>query len=295
VRRMIGATLWLVSAMILGACGPAPVADAPEPVRVLAAETFLGDMAQQVAGDRLQVQTLLPAGVDPHEYQTNPQDAIKIAESQVLIVNGLDYEAWLQNSLQAAAAGVQVVTASNGLPPAPNANPHLWMNPLNGIRYVENIRDGLSAADPGGATAYAANAETYIGQLKALDQWIRGQVDQIPQDRRLLVTNHDAIGAFADAYGFRVVGLVIPSTSTEAAPTAQEMAALIDVIRRDAVPAIFLDISESPNLADQIAQETGVKVVTGLYVETLSAPDGPAPTYVDMLKEDTTLIVDALK
>lgn len=269
---------------------------------MLAAETFLGDIAQNVAGNRLKVETLLPVAVDPHEYQPTPQDAIKIAQSQLLIVNGLGYEAWLTKTLEDSGGPRLVVVASEGLTPNPDpsgehpdGDPHLWMNPLNVIRYVENIRDGLSKIDPAGKDVYAENADTYIAKLKDLDQWVKEQVAQLPPEKRLLVTNHNALGYFAQAYDFKVVGAVIPSVTTEASPSAQQVASLIDTIKRSGAPAIFLDFGENQKLADQIASESGAKVVTDLYVESISAPGGPAPTYLDLIKHDVIVIVNALK
>ena len=283
---------FVAGALLLVSCSPAP-GDAP--LRVTAAETFLADIAQNVAGSRLQVTSLLAPGVDPHEFQPAPQDAIRIARSRVLIVNGMGYETWLQKSLQDAGGAPLLVTASQGLPPAPDGDPHLWMDPANAIRYVENIRDGLSRADPAGKDVYAANAAAYIARLKALDASIRSQVAQVPPERRLLVTNHDDLGWFARAYGFQVVGAVVPAITNEASPSARQMAALIDAVKRTGAPAIFVDASENPNLAAQVASGTGAQVVTGLYVESLSAPGGPAATYIDMLQHDAALIVQALK
>ncbi len=267
----------------------------------MAAETFLADIAQNVAGAREHVESLIAVGVDPHEFQATPQDAIKLAQSDVVILNGLGYEAWLTQSLQGTGHGITVV-ATDGLSANPDptnqhpaGDPHMWMNPLNAIRYVENIRDGLTKADAAGGATYAANAAAYVAQLNELDAWIKGEVAQIPPERRLLVTNHDALGYFASAYGFRIVGAVIPSITNEASPSAQQVAGLIGTIRSSEAPAIFLDVSENQNLAQQIASESGAKVVTGLYVETLSGADGPAPTYLAMMKHDVALIVEALK
>jgi ABC-type Zn uptake system ZnuABC Zn-binding protein ZnuA len=171
----------------------------------------------------------------------------------------------------------------------------MWMNPLNVIRYVENIRDGLSKADPAGKDIYAKNADAYIAKLKDLDQWVKSEISQLPVEKRLLVTNHDALGYFAEAYNFKVVGAVIPSVTDSASPSAQEMADLIKTIRSSGARAIFLDIGENQTLAQQIAAETGVKVVTDLYVEGTSAADGPAPTYIDMIKHDVSEIISVLK
>jgi ABC-type Zn uptake system ZnuABC Zn-binding protein ZnuA len=295
----------VMTAAIVAACGASAGGSASPAgglLKVLATETFLGDIAQNVAGNRLTVVTLLRPGVDPHEFQPAPQDAIKIAQSQVLIVNGLGYETWLTKSLEESGTQRLVIVGSAGLTPNPDpsgehpdGDPHMWMNPLNVVRYVANIRDGLSKADPAGAQAYAANAAAYTQQLNDLNQWIHGQVEALPPQKRLLVTNHDALGYFAQSYGFEVVGAVIPSVTNEASPSAKQMADLIQTIKSSGAPAIFLDVSENQNLANQIASESGAKVVTDLYVETLSAPSGPAPTYIQMLKHDVSRIVEALK
>ncbi len=269
---------------------------------MLAIETFLGDIAQNVAGNRLKIETLLPLAVDPHEFQPTPQDAIKIAESQVLVVNGLGYETWLTKDLENSGGQRLVVVASDGLTPNPDpsgehpdGDPHMWMDPSNVIYYVQNIRDGLAQADPAGRDIYNANADAYIAKLRDLDQWVKGEVAQLPEEKRLLVTNHDALGYFAQAYGFKVVGAVIPSVTTEASPSARQMTGLIDGIKSSGAPAIFLDVGENQDLAKQIASESGAKVVTDLYVESISAPDGPAPTYIDLIKHDVSVIVEALR
>ncbi len=293
-----------VLAIILAACsaGTPPA----QGLHVVAAETWLADIAQNVAGQRVHVDSLLTPGIDPHEYQPAPQDAIKIAQANVLIVNGMGYESWLQNSLQNTGSKAVVVTASDGIfvpgpsdvmtvKPPSKWDPHMWMNPLNVRMYVGNIREALTQADPAGQAVYAANAEAYMAKLNALDTWIHSQVDQIPPERRLLVTNHDSLGYFAAAYGFTVVGAVVPSVTNESSPSAAQMAGLIDTVKRTGAPAIFLDPSENPGLANQIASATSAKVVTDLYVETLSGPNGPAATYIEMLKHDTSVIVEALK
>jgi ABC-type Zn uptake system ZnuABC Zn-binding protein ZnuA len=305
-RGMNKINFWVRLALLgalLGACsGSIGSSTQPGGLKVLATESFLGDIAQNVAGERLKVETLLPVTVDPHEFQPTPQDVIKIEESQVLIVNGLGYEAWLENTLANVQGQRLEIVATNGLTADPDpsgehpdGDPHLWMNPLNVIHYVENIRDGFSRADPGGKEVYAKNAEVYIVKLKDLDQWSKDQVNQLPMEKRLLVTNHDALGYFAQAYGFEVVGAVIPSVSPDSAPSAQQMGDLINAIKSSRARAIFLDIGENDKLAQQIAAETGVTVVTDLYVETISAADGPAPTYIDMIKHDVSRIISALK
>jgi ABC-type Zn uptake system ZnuABC Zn-binding protein ZnuA len=299
MQRLMRALVLLT--LLLTACQPAANQTSGLP-RVLAAESFLADIAQNVAGDRLTVERLVPLGVDPHEYQPTPQDSAKIAQSQVLIVNGIGYEGWLQKTLDTIGGERLVVVTSAGLTASPEpagqppeGDPHMWLDPAKVVRYVENIRDGLSQADPAGKDVYTKNASTYLARLKDLDQWIKTEVARIPPERRLLVTNHESLGYFAQEYGFTIVGAVIPSVTSDASPSAQQMANLIQTIKSSGASTIFLDVGANPDLAQQIATETGAKVVTDLYLETLSGPNGPAPTYLDMLKYDVTQIVNALE
>lgn len=174
-------------------------------------------------------------------------------------------------------------------------DPHFWLDPLLVIRYVENIRDGLSAADPAGKDVYASNAAAYIEQLKQLDAEISALAAQIPAEKRLLVTNHESFGYFADRYGFQVIGTVIPSVSTGSAPSAQQLARLVERIRQTGAPAVFLETGANPQLAEQLAAETGVRVVEGLFTHSITAPDGPAPNYIEMMRYNAQAITDALK
>jgi ABC-type Zn uptake system ZnuABC Zn-binding protein ZnuA len=300
--------LFTVFSLFFSACGAAAPSSSGNagPIRVLAVESFLADITQNIAGKRVRVDTLIPLGVDPHAYQPTPQDVAKIADCQVLIVNGAQLESWLDKTLQNAGGKHIVIEASAGLTSRkPSANetldpghagdPHFWLDPTKVIHYVENIRDGLAKADPDGKKIYAQNADVYISQLEDLDTWIKAKVDTIAPAKRLLVTNHESFGYFADQYGFRIEGTVIPSTSSEASPSAQQMAALIDTINQSGVKAIFLETGANSQLANQIAQETGSKVITDLYTHSITVPGGEAPSYIEMMKHDVKLIVEALK
>jgi len=411
-------------------------------IKVLAVESFLTDIAQNVAGDRVQVETLMPLGMDPHAFEPSPKDVAKIAESQVLIVNGAGFEEWLAKTLENAGGERKVTEASAGLTsrearegevaemndtelaeamcsqvgaedsvpvtagtesvsaaelpakaglfllklaeqadgtfsgtiryttdeagdfqmaiaagmlkvqnaddgaeleiektlsldcaPLSQGNiielekdgqytltltgfasqeapllispagghhhhegdPHFWLDPNNVIKYVENIRDSLIAADPGGKDTYTQNATGYITQLTDLDAWIKQQVSAIPDDRRLIVTNHESFGYFADRYGFKIIGTIIPSVSTGASPSAQQMSLLVDRIRETGTIAIFLETGSNPQLAEQIAAETGIKVVSELFTHSITDASGKAPTYLDMMKYNVQTIVEALK
>lgn len=308
MTRRTALSVVLLAGLLLGACVPAAAPSGS--LRVVAVESFLADITQQVAGERLTIDTLIPAGLDPHAFEATPRDVALIADSQVLILNGGGLEEWLGEILQNAGGERLVIEASAGLAPrtpsadeaglggaehAAEGDPHFWLDPLMVIRYTENIRDGLIEADPEGREIYTHNAAAYIERLTELDAWIAEQVQQIPAARRLLVTNHESFGYFADRYGFRVIGAIIPSVSSGSAPSAQQLAALVDRIRATNAPAVFLETGASPQLAEQLAAETGVQVVTGLSTHSVQAGEGAEAGYIEMMKANTEKIVQALK
>lgn len=292
-------------ALLSAACGPAalPTGRAPQ---ALAVESFLANLAQHVAGERQQIETLIPLGLDPHAFEPTPQDVVRIANSPILIVNGAGFEAWLSKTLDNAGGQHRLIEASAGLTarlPQPGetggedhaeGDPHFWLDPSLAIRYVENIRDGLSQADPDGKEIYARNTAAYIEKLQQLDGWIKTQIETIPPERRLMVTNHESFGYYADRYGLRIVGAILPGTSSLASPSANQLAGLIQAIQASQAPAIFLETGSNPELADQLAAETGVQIVTDLYTHSLSAPGGPAASYIEMMRYNTTRIMTAL-
>lgn len=296
----------ILSALLLTGCWPASK-NSDNTLRVLASTTFLADIAKNVAGGRVQVDSLLPFGSDPHAYQAAPSDVAKISESNLLIINGVEYEHFVEALLENAGGERIIVEATAGLEPHhvdetgagagsehEAGDPHMWLDPNLVITYVENIRNGLIKVDPDGSEIYQANANAYIAQLKVLDTWIVEQVNTIPAERRLLVTNHEALGYFAERYGFEIVDTILPSFSSEASASAQEIAAAVEAIKSSGAPAIFLGEVENADLANQIAAETDVKVVDDLYLESLTK-GAPAATYIEMMKHNVTRIVDDLK
>jgi ABC-type Zn uptake system ZnuABC Zn-binding protein ZnuA len=284
---------------------------------VLAVESFLADIAQNVAGDRLRVDTLMPLGLDPHGWEPAPGDLRRVAESDVLIENGAGLEGPLARLLDRAGGERLVIEAAAGLTPrvvaalgseaaheaeagsdahgASPGDPHFYLDPVAVMRYVANIRDGLSRADPAGAAAYAASAERYTAELQELDAELQALVNQVPAGRRKLVTNHDSLGYFADRYGLEVVGTVLPGASPEAQPSARALAELADRIRAEGVPALFVEASDNPALARRLAEEAGVRLVDDLLTHSLTGPDGEAPTYLAMMRYNARRIVEALK
>ncbi len=300
--------LMTIPPLLLTSCG-SPSQTGQDGLHVLATTTFLADITRNVVGDRAQVDSLLPVGADPHAYQVTPTDVAKVSESDVLIQNGIEYEHFIETILENADGERIIVTATDGLTPHTSedhadeatdehghaaGDPHMWLDPNLVVTYVENIRDGMIQADPEGEATYRANAEAYIAQLNELDAWITSQVETIPAERRLLVTNHESLGYFAERYGFTIVETILTSFSSDASASAQEIAAAVDAIKASGAPAIFLGDVESDTFANQIASETGAKVVADLHLESLT--DGaPAATYIEMMKYNVSLIVEALQ
>jgi ABC-type Zn uptake system ZnuABC Zn-binding protein ZnuA len=311
VRRrlpVVQVALGLLAAVLivtLAACGSA-TEGASGALKVVAAESFLADIAQNVAGDRFTVGTLIPPGADPHAFEPAPRDLAQVAGADLVLVNGGGLEGPLLDTLRTAGDPATIVDVSAGLksrtpqpgePPlaAGQTDPHFWLDPELVKTYVANIRDAFSKADPAGTATYAANAAAYDKKLDALDAWIKTQVAQVPPAERKLVMNHASHGYFADRYGFKVIGTVIPGAGTSESPTAQQLGELTRAIRASGARAIFVETDENPELAKQIAAETGVKVVADLLDHSLTPKGGVAPTYIDMMKFDTSRIVEALK
>lgn len=438
----------------LAACAPlenqSSGRETSQNLKVLAVESFLADIAQNVAGERAQVESLMPDGIDPHAFEPTPRDVARISDSNVLIINGAGLEVWLDEVVGNAGGERLVIEASAGIPSRtplnqeqavlspqekaglfcdslsgtdsieetawpeadsaiqadpiggrddhldafisldldltgsaggqyggflaahlaergdfqiaiPDGNlfvssgdgsleykpeetitldcggltkmlvfeleagdyifefanftaqripvaagqagghqhvegdPHYWLDPNLVIKYVETIRDGLIQADPDGQVTYTRNADQYITRLQELDQYIQKQVSVLPKERRVIVTNHESFGYFADRYGFTIIGTVIPSVSSGATPSAQQLASLVDHIKETGAIAIFVETGANPQLARQIAEETGVSVVTDLYTHSITGLGGDASGYIEMMKYNVSVIVNALK
>jgi ABC-type Zn uptake system ZnuABC Zn-binding protein ZnuA len=279
-------------------------------LRVVATTSIVGDVLANIAKDRVDLQILLPADADPHAYQPTPQDLTLIANADVVFINGLGLETFFEDILINTGGQAVVVSLSEGVQ-ARAASPHsddlddshdsdqaepdahVWLNPDNVAQWVDNAASALSALDPVRAAEYAASATAYRSSLDALNTWIIREVSQIPETDRKLVTDHLALGYFADRYGFDVVGAVIPSYSTAAEVSAQELAALQQAIRASGAKAVFVTIGTNPVVSERLADDLGLRVVQ-LYIGTLSDPDGPAATYLDLMYYNVTAIVNAL-
>jgi zinc/manganese transport system substrate-binding protein len=273
---------------------------AQDKLKVVATFSILSDFVKNVGGDRVEVQSLVGPNGDAHVYQPTPSDAKSIAAAQVVFVNGLGFEGWIARLIKASASKAAMVTATRGVKPRKadddhghgDADPHAWQSVANAKIYVANIRDGLSAADPAGKSAYEANAAAYLAKLEALDAEVKAEVAKIPVDRRKIITTHDAFGYFAAAYG---VAFIAPQgVSTESEVSARDVAKIITQIRKQKIPAVFLENVTDKRLLERIAQEGGARIGGTLYSDALTDEKGPAPTYLDMMRHNVKQLSTAL-
>jgi zinc/manganese transport system substrate-binding protein len=291
------------------------VATASDGINAIATTSVIADLVNNVGGEHVTIRTLLTPGTDPHSYTPSPSDVQAIAESQIVFENGLGLESWLDEVVQNAGGSRPTITVSDGITPIEagaahseegeghseehgeehGEDPHMWFDVQNTIRYVENIRDGLKQIDAPNAASYDANAAAYIEQLKQLDAEIVALAESVPAERRKLITNHDTFGYFAKRYGFEVVGNIFEGVSTEQEPSAQQIAQLVKLIQEQQVAAVFTENTVNPRLAEQVAAEAGVKVVTTLYTDALGDPGSEGDTYIKMMRYDAQQIVAALK
>lgn len=296
---------------ILALCLAFPARAAPDgsPVRAVASFSILGDLVRAVGGGHVVVSTLVGPDSDAHGFSPTPADARKLAEADIVFVNGLGLEGWLDRLIRASGTRAPVVVASAGVMPLTVADeqahgagghdhgdhaldPHAWQNVANVRIYVANIRDGLAKVDPARAGAYREAAAAYIAQLDALDRDARSTIAGIAPERRKIITTHDAFGYFAAAYGLTFVAPQGISTDSEASP--RDVAEIIRQIRRDHIPAVFLENISDPRQMEQIGRESGARVGGKVYSDALSRPDGPAATYLDLMRANLRAFAAAL-
>ncbi|SFN46458.1 manganese transport system substrate-binding protein [Pseudonocardia ammonioxydans] len=287
----------LVAGLLLAGCSGAPADDDPRPV-VLTTFTVLADMTRQVAGDRVRVESLTRPGAEIHDYEPSPDDLVRGAGADLLIENGMGLERWFSRFVDRTE--VPAVVASEGIEPLPIAageyrdrpNPHAWMSPAAGARYVGTIRDALTRLDPAGAASYAANAERYAGEIRAVGEQLSADLAGIPPDRRVLVTCEGAFSYLARDAGLREAYLWPVNAEGEGTP--RQIAGVVGVVRDSGVPAVFCESTVNDAAQRQVAEETGARLAGPLHVDSLTGPDGPAPTYLDLLRHDAGTIAEGL-
>jgi len=277
----------------------APGAAIAQPVKVVASFTILADMVRQVGGELVEVTTLVGPNGDAHVFEPTPTDAKAVARADLLVVNGLGFEGWIDRLAKAADYRGPVVVAAQGVAPRRMSehgreitDPHAWQDLAQGRRYVANIADGLARADSAHAGQYHANAERYGRQLAELDAWVKAEIAAVPMTKRQVITTHDAFGYFGRAYG--VTFLAPEGISTDAEVTAQGLAGLVRQIRGTGIKAVFLENMADSRLIQQLAKEAGAAIGGTLYVDALSPETGPAPSYVAMFRHNVPDLVAAM-
>ncbi|WP_157014792.1 zinc ABC transporter substrate-binding protein AztC [Mesorhizobium xinjiangense] len=318
-------------------CSTSISAMAADKLQVVASFSIIADLARNVGGERIDLTTLVGPDGDAHVYEPRPQDAAVTAQADIVLVNGLQFEGFLQRLVEASGTKAKIVELSKGVETlkleehgehegethdhaheesdhhdehrADEAghdhdeahedhhhhgeyDPHAWQSVENAEIYVRNITEALCAADDAGCNAYKANADAYLARLETLDADIRAAVEAIPEARRTIITSHDAFGYFEHAYGIRF--LAPEGVSTESEASAADVAALIRQVREDQASAIFVENVTNPRLIEQIAGETGLELGGSLYSDALSDTNGPAATYIEMMKHNITTIAGAI-
>ncbi|MEM6803920.1 MAG: zinc ABC transporter substrate-binding protein [Bacteroidota bacterium] len=269
-----------------------------EKLSILATTSFLADLAQNIAGDRAHVTSLMPTGGDPHLYDPIPGDGKKIAEADLILRNGLTLEGWLDELIENSGTTARIRTLTEGIPPIKSdvykdaADPHAWMNVQYAITYLENIRRALLDRDPEGGSIYQKNYEQYRDTLLALDTEVKEAISSIPKDKRVLITSHDAFRYYANAYGLEVVSAM--GTSTEAEPSMEDLAQLEKTVKERGIPAIFIESTISPKMMEVRAASAGAVIGGKLFADSLGDKDSGADTYVKMIRQNTHLIVEGL-
>ena len=291
--EFISIRLWGIL-IILALVSAAPLR-AQERVSVVASFSILGDFVENVGGDRVSVTTLVGPDGDVHVYTPAPADARKVADAKLLIVNGLGLEGWLPRLLQSSGSKAPIVIATKGIAPlkaGSDADPHAWQSVANAKIYVANISDALAAADPADAEIFRENARAYSAKLDGLDREVREAVAKIPPDRRKVISTHGAFGYFAAAYGIQFIAPLGVSTESEA--SARDIAGIITRIRKEKIPAVFLENISDPRLIRRISAETGAKVGGTLYSDSLTGEKGAAPTYIELVRHNIKALTSAL-
>lgn len=263
---------------------------------VIASFSIIADMAKHVAGDAIEVQTLIPQGADAHTYEPTPADAKRVAQARVILANGLGFETWLPKLIRASRNRAWVVEVSKDVQPIMaqdgSADPHAWQDVKNAILYVQAIREALLIADPKNEATYRANAERYIAELTELDTWARAQIATIPEQERRAITSHNALGYFAKAYG--ITFIAAQGLSTEGDVTAKTMATLIDQLRAQSVKAIFLENMGNPRIIEQLARDGNTAIGGELFSDSFSDKNGTASDYISMIKHNVSTIVSGI-
>ncbi|MEZ4530135.1 MAG: zinc ABC transporter substrate-binding protein [Thermomicrobiales bacterium] len=282
-------------------------------LKISTSTSILADLARQIGGERVEVTSILPANADPHDFEPSPDDVIEIEDADLIVLHGLQLDTWADSLIESAQTDAPVVVATVGIETIGGdheggdhdeedhdhdfdmGDPHVWFDPMRAKQMAANIRDGLAALDPDGATGYQERYEAYAAELDRLDHDIRERIELIPEDRRIMVTNHDALAYYAERYGLTIVGTVIPGLDSRTEPSAKDVVALIERVEESGVSVIFAENTVDPALAESLAADTGIRVAPDLYTDSLGDEGSGADTYIGLMQTDTLIIVENLR
>ncbi len=267
---------------------------------VLSTFTVISDMVGEVGGDRIEAISLTKPGVEIHGYEPTPGDLIRASKADIIFDNGMNLELWA-NKLYTSIADVPHVTLTNGIQPIQIAegaykdkpNPHAWMSPAQALVYVENIRSALSELSPSDSEYFAEQARIYSEKIKALDNKLRQSIEEIPENQRYLTTCEGAFSYLAKDYGMKELYLWAINDESQGSP--QQIAYVVDEVKRKNIPVVFCESTIQPQIQEEVVQESGARMGGVLYVDSLSAVDGPAPTYLKLLEYTVETIITGLK
>jgi zinc/manganese transport system substrate-binding protein len=330
--RVAAVLLLLATALAAAGCGDSASDDGSggsSQAAVVATTTIAADLVRNVGGDRVHVDSLVPAGADPHGHEPRPSDAVAISEAELVVKSGGDLDEWLDDLIENAGGDATEVTLLESVETIEGGHaheeeadegegreedetdgdeareddeahadedldPHWWQDPRNAILAVEAVRDALIKADPDGRRIYERKTRAYTSELRALDDEIERCMQRVPADKRKLVTTHDALGYFAERYDVEVIGSVIPSLSTQAQPSAADVDALVDQIEDEGVEAIFPEAAVSQRLERAISRESGAEVGGELWTDSLGGDESGAETYLDAMRANASTLAEGM-
>lgn len=298
----LGIGVVALAALSLGGCDTASSGSAAKEVQVVATSTVLADLTSQVGGDAIELTSILKPGDDPHVYEPVPKDTIALEKANLILYNGYNLEPNIIKLIQSAGANERALAVGEVVKPLDfqyegqtRPDPHVWGDVANAIAMTNTIRDALIKLSPENESLFTENAKRLVEQLTALDGWAEDQIATIPQDKRELVTTHDAFQYYANAYGLDVAGTLI-GISTEEQPSAQTVSRLVEAIKSTGVPTIFAETTINPALIQTVAEEAGVKLAEQpLYSDSIGAPGSDGDSYIKMIAANTCAIATALQ
>ncbi|MBM2810285.1 MAG: metal transporter substrate-binding protein [Chloroflexi bacterium] len=295
MRRGVGVSALVLTFMAIGTLAT-PVA-AQNRIKVVATFSVVGDLVQNIGGDRIDLATLVGPDGDTERYEPTPTDVRALVQSEIIFENGLGSEPWLDRLYRASGARAPRIRVSEALDlihEGDEIDPHVWHDVANAIVMAGTIRNALVGIDPRNADVYSANHNAYVTRLQALDAKVTDQIATLPRERRRLVTSHDTFGYFARRYDFDIVGVGLASFFTDAQPSAQQINRLVQDIRATGVATVFVENVSDPRIMQRVANEAGVLVAPQLFTDALGGRNSPATTYIDMMTYNVNTIVTSL-